>query len=81
MASARARHTGLQLHDLFLGFIVILYALNEALIRGRNASAKKMQMQVRGRPLPQSAQHWGDVYVYCSHTAQYRLRINGGTVK
>ena len=38
MTSARARRTGLQLHGLFRGFIVILYALNEALIRGRNAA-------------------------------------------
>ena len=32
---------GLRLHDLFLRFIFILYVLNEALIHGWNASAKK----------------------------------------
>ena len=56
--SAHARRTGLQLHGLFLCFIVILHALNEALIRGWNASAKKLQIRLRSRPRLQSAQHW-----------------------
>ena len=61
---------GLQLHGLFLGRIhsarrkLTLYALNEALIRGRSASAavsrhqvaSAAKLRIHGRPL--SAQHW-----------------------